>query len=162
MQKNHHTQHHGGFALYLAIVISGIVIFIGIAVADISFQEVRLSQSGRDSQYAFYAANTGIECALYWDAQYAAFPLSSDTAGDLRDPIYCADQEITPVVAESDENNATTTFSVMGINDAPPSCAHVTVGKASTTSGVKTIIQARGRDNCDGADRVERAIRVTY
>ena len=48
-------------------------------------RQVLLSGTGRDSQYAFYAANTGIECAMYWDLQASStdsfvFATSSDTS----------------------------------------------------------------------------------
>ncbi len=177
MIKQKETQK--GFALYFSIIIASIVIFIGIAVADISFQEVRLSQSGRQSQYAFYASNTGIECALYHDSTNASFPLDEDDVSDGKPlDITCtghSENEISgggtfgdidnqEFLVEADSDSATTTFKLFNVNDspAPESCVIVSVGKRVDSGVIKTTIESRGRDKCDGSRRTERAIRINY
>lgn len=62
-----------GFTLLLAALISSIVLSIGAAIYGIAIKELQLSTLGRNSQYAFFAADTGAECALYWDVRYAYF-----------------------------------------------------------------------------------------
>src|SRR3989344_1182654 len=57
----------GGYALMLSIVVSSIVLSIGISLLNIVQKELILSATGRDSQFAFYAADAGLECVLYWD-----------------------------------------------------------------------------------------------
>lgn len=56
-----------GFTLLFAILVSVLVLAVGASMISIALKQVILSGAGRESQYAFYAANTGIECALYWD-----------------------------------------------------------------------------------------------
>lgn len=56
-----------GFTLLFSILVSIMVLAVGASIINISLKQVILSSSGRESQYAFYAANTGIECALFWD-----------------------------------------------------------------------------------------------
>lgn len=56
-----------GFTLIFAILVSVMVLAVGTSIINISLKQVILSSSGRESQFAFYAANTGMECALYWD-----------------------------------------------------------------------------------------------
>jgi hypothetical protein len=56
-----------GFTLLFAILVSIMVLAVGASIINISLKQVILSSSGRESQFAFYAANTGLECALFWD-----------------------------------------------------------------------------------------------
>jgi hypothetical protein len=60
-----------GFVILFAVLISSLVLSVGISIISISLKQIILSGSGRDSQYAFYASNSGAECAQYWD--YAGF-----------------------------------------------------------------------------------------
>ncbi len=68
----------GGYALMLSIVVSSVVLSIGLSLLNIVQKELILSGTGRDSQFAFYAADAGLECVLYWDIHEQAFP-SSET-----------------------------------------------------------------------------------
>lgn len=52
-----------GIALLLAIVIAGLVLTIGVALSLLATKEFGLSNTGRDSQLAYYAAQTGANCA---------------------------------------------------------------------------------------------------
>jgi len=63
-----------GFALLFAVFTAGILLLIGVSILSISLRELSISQSAKDSQLAFYAADSARECALYWDIKKAAFP----------------------------------------------------------------------------------------
>lgn len=65
-----------GFTLLLAALISSIVLAVGAAIFGIAQKQVMLSALGRDSQFAFYAADTIAECALYWDFRCNYFATS--------------------------------------------------------------------------------------
>ena len=56
-----------GFTLLLAALVGSIVLAVGTAIYSIAQKQITLSGVGRDSQFAFYAADTGLECAQYWD-----------------------------------------------------------------------------------------------
>ncbi len=56
-----------GFALTLALLIVSIVTSIGLSIFEILFTEASLTRNINESQYAFYSADTGAECVLYWD-----------------------------------------------------------------------------------------------
>lgn len=80
-----------GFALLIATLVSGLFLAIGAVIFQIAYIQLLLSSVGRDSQFAFYAADTGAECALYWDRQYSlgahdgsgsAFNVFSEGTGD--------------------------------------------------------------------------------
>lgn len=56
-----------GFVILYAVVISSLVLAVGISIISIATKQLKISGLGSQSQYAFYAANTGTECALFWD-----------------------------------------------------------------------------------------------
>lgn len=60
-------RHEGGFVILYAVVLASLVLAVGISIISIATKQVSISGFGRESQYAFYAANTGTECALFWD-----------------------------------------------------------------------------------------------
>lgn len=66
-----------GFTLLLAALIASIVLSLGVSIAGLIQKELILSSTGRDSQFAFYAADSGAECALYWDVRKRVFSSAS-------------------------------------------------------------------------------------
>ena len=149
-----------GFTLLLAVLISSILIAIGSAIFNILSKEIILSSSGRESQFAFFAADTGIECALYWDTKQNAFATTSaltqvacgggladltrTSGGTLLRPTY------------------TTAFSFPLNGGVANPCITVTVTK--TFYPTETVIASQGYNTCVTTNplRLERAIRVQY
>jgi len=68
-----------GFTLLLAVIVSAISLSLGTAIFSIEQKEVTLSSVCRNSQFAFYAADTAAECALYWDMRFNFFSTSTPT-----------------------------------------------------------------------------------
>lgn len=62
-----------GFTILLASIISAAVLVLGAAIFSIAQKQSALASASKQSQYAFYAADTGSECALYWDTQKDLF-----------------------------------------------------------------------------------------
>ncbi|HXK40184.1 MAG TPA: LamG domain-containing protein [Candidatus Paceibacterota bacterium] len=60
-----------GFTLFYAVLTASLLLAIGIAIFNITYKELILSSGARESSNAFYAADTGLECALYWDLRHA-------------------------------------------------------------------------------------------
>lgn len=54
-----------GFVILFTILIAAIIMVIGLGMYSIASRETALSGTAREAQYAFYAADAGIECALY-------------------------------------------------------------------------------------------------
>ena len=74
-----------GFVLLFAVLISTLVLAVGISMISIALKQVVLSGSGRDSEYAFYASNTGAECATYWDlASSSVFTTATIPGANVR------------------------------------------------------------------------------
>lgn len=153
---------HAGFTILFAVLVGGLLFSIGLAVAHLAIREVVLGAAGKDSNFAFFAADTGIECALYWDINIGrdevVFPSSEDETG--RGAISCNGPQSIPVsIAREESAAATSTFMLAFV---PKGCAIVAVGKTVFGS---TVIESRGRNDCGaGANpgRVERALRVRY
>lgn len=61
-----------GYALLFAVLVSALVLAIGVSILNISRKELILTSGGRNSEYAFYAADSGYECAIYYDYQGAS------------------------------------------------------------------------------------------
>ena len=82
-----------GFVLLLSAIVASITLAIGVSIFGIAQKQVVLSSLGRDSQFAFYAADTGAECALYWDVRHSYF--GTTTPSGFRPPNYpkCDGQE---------------------------------------------------------------------
>jgi Tfp pilus assembly protein PilX len=55
----HPLRSQKGFTLLLAALVSTIVLALGAAIYGLVVKELALSSLGRDSQFAFFAADTG-------------------------------------------------------------------------------------------------------
>ncbi len=61
--------HNRGFTAFIAVLVSSLALAVGLSIYDLLLRELLLSQTARESQLAIFAADTGVECALYWDNQ---------------------------------------------------------------------------------------------
>jgi hypothetical protein len=178
------AQSRKGFAMLFAVLVSSVLLSIGASIFNLTLKELILSSSGRESQFAFYAADTGIECALYWDFKAATpstmFATSSESVGtwrnniiDLQSPAAsCVGIDLAPsfkAPLSTTGSSAVTRFELTIPNTDPqggpaPYCAIVTVTK-SVAGLTSTVIESRGYNTaCDSNDqsRIERALKVTY
>ncbi len=55
-----------GFALLLALIISSVVLAIGVSILHVSVNQINLSATARESEFAFQAAHAGVDCLMYW------------------------------------------------------------------------------------------------
>lgn len=169
-----------GFTLLFAVIVSTLVLAVGGSIINIALKQVILSGTGRESQYAFYAANTGIECAYYWDiagvdgapafATSSAFtpPGAAACAGTV--DIY--DDSSTGAAFDSDTIGLVTESSFYlrdfsnTNNEDLEYCAFVTVTKTLDNGGrvASTTIESRGYNTCDATNprRIERGLELNY
>jgi hypothetical protein len=66
-----------GFALLIAVIFMSVMLTFGLALSSIGFKQQQLASSAIGSHYAFYAADAGLECALFADQQYNLFAYSA-------------------------------------------------------------------------------------
>ena len=69
-----------GFTLLVAVIFMSVMLSLGLALASLGYKQEILASSALDSQYAFYAADAGLECALYADQQQNLFAYSANLA----------------------------------------------------------------------------------
>ncbi|OHA89245.1 MAG: hypothetical protein A3C70_00150 [Candidatus Zambryskibacteria bacterium RIFCSPHIGHO2_02_FULL_43_14] len=143
-----------GFTLFVAIVITGTLLLVATGIVSLAVRQALISAFGRESQYAFYAADTGIECTLYWDVKNpAGFSAFSTSTGST---ISCNGSSF---------NVGGSPLSTFSFTMAPESyCVSVTVTKAYVSNVLVTTIESKGYNTCDLSNprRVERAIRAKY
>lgn len=151
------TQSQRGFTILLAALIASLVLALGISIFSIAQKQLILSSIGRNSQYAFYAADTAAECALYWDSRHLAFDPTAPVT-----PISC-DTATTITVSHTDLVAYPVTYTF----DFEPNayCAQVTVIK--NTVHPRTVIHADGfsvpcADVEVNARVLQRSVELTY
>ncbi len=66
-----------GFALLIAIIFMSVLLMFGVALSSLAYKQQLISSSAVESQYAFYAADAALECALYEDQQQGLFAYGS-------------------------------------------------------------------------------------
>ncbi|MEI7709525.1 MAG: pilus assembly PilX N-terminal domain-containing protein [bacterium] len=134
-----------GFVIIFAVTLSAILLAIALGVSNIALKEIRFGTNARDTNDAFFAADTGLEQALYNDK----YPSSVCTI-------------------TSPATSCSTSFVIIGLGSQGQSCVKVTASK--TLTPLATYIDAKGY-NTGGTDsscvssstsRVEREIKASY
>ncbi|PCI29729.1 hypothetical protein COB55_01475 [Candidatus Wolfebacteria bacterium] len=151
-----------GVALLLSVIISSLLISIALSMIHIATKDVTLSVSGRESQLAFYAADMGMECALYWDIKQGVFATSTDSTPYIG-TAECEGKDIFTIEIV-DPLTSATAVTKFTLDYSDGRCSVVTVTKTDSSGRVTTKIESRGYNSCAVTDprRVERAIRATY
>jgi hypothetical protein len=62
---NKYTQNQNGFALLLAIIVSGVVLSVGLAMLSVTLKQLDLGINTIGSERAFQAAAAGMDCVRY-------------------------------------------------------------------------------------------------
>ena len=148
-----------GFTLFIAMVVMGTLLLIAAGITSLAVKQSFISSTGRESQNAFYAADTGIECALYWDVQNPSGKSAFSTS--TASTITCNNSANLPV-GGGGYGNPTSVFSFTLTPDIY--CASVSVTKVYIGPVLRTTIESKGYNTCDTTNprRVERAVRATY
>lgn len=175
-RKYERKRKEGGFVVFLAVLVVTIAVAIGLSLASVTVKSIQLSSSARQSIYAIYAADTGIECALFWDirgseAAYYGSPVFPTSTSSSIPPsgsnLNCLGTDITTVWNSSPPiqqgpSSATTTFE---LNLPGPRCVIVEVIKNVVSSiRTDTAILSRGYNTTCAFDyaTIERAVKVSY
>lgn len=108
MLKNIH-QKEKGFTLLYAVLVSSIILAASLSIINIALKQHKLAALSRESKIAFYAANTGIDCALYWNSHTRTV---TELAGDTEINIFpSAGAYDDPARTDDDQNQAARTDS---------------------------------------------------
>ena len=168
-----------GFTLLFASLVVSLILSIGLAIAHITLSQLLLSSAGRDSQFAFYNADSGIECALYHEFNVRhpdgsfIFPVDEDDVPANTTKIECNGFN-PPDLFYDDPSSSATTSTFFTIN--PPGGSCTGANKTKPTFRVKVDksprdafsnyvhIESRGYNTCDTTNprRVERGLYVKF
>jgi hypothetical protein len=166
--------HKDGFTIFAAIIVAGVLSIIAFSLSALSSKQVSLATLNRDSGQAIFAANAGVECALYWDSRPvtgSAFATSTASSVVCNGTTTSSGQAIAGTTTLSriggggSANPASTFgFSLGTVANPSQACAIVTVNKYYSGSSLMTHINSYGYNNCDISDprRVERGIEINF
>jgi len=149
-----------GYAILFTIVIVSAVSVITAGLTNAVYKQLVLSSLAKDSQSAFYQADTAGDCALYADRVEGAKPIPNlITAGGI---FSCGGLELT-VVPTGPNYIILPSLAVQASSDP---CFRIDVIKDTTTTPgtIKTTIEAKGYNFCDITNprTVEREIKIDY
>lgn len=154
-----------GYALYTAIMLTSLLFLVAYSTLNIVIKQLELSSIGADSNLAFYNADSGIECAMYWDLKNGSV---SAFATSTASTISCNNQSVSTGSQTVSTNPSSLSRIGGGGNSNPVSifqinftrgCAIISVTKNTNNT---TLIESRGYNSCSGSKRFERGIKVLY
>lgn len=151
-------QQSKGFVLLFAVVLSSIVLTITLGVLNISLKEINFSTSAKDTNESFFAADTGAECALFYDKSVEAENAFTGTATIME----CNNNTITPIESPL----SFWSFTITDLNKDGKGCAIVTVDKTNpiTTKIISKGYNLGGDGTCSStnSNKVERQLELSY
>jgi len=154
MKNNFTTKDQHGFVILFAVLISAIILLIGTGILSITVKETILASTARESQISINAADTGVECMLYY--KFVTEPLTPGV------PVSCL---------ESTTSYAPTVDFEITDSQQRNMCARVSVSTTpSATPPLNEIkILSQGFNVCSGSQPdtvdpllLERVYRVIY
>lgn len=163
------TERSGGFTLLFASLVISLLLVIALAIANTSILQFLLAGTGRDSQIAFYNADSAIECALYYDhgkVNGFSFPTNQTELGSAT-PITCNGQSSNIISSNYSAPTSTITYtfnpSSSCVNSMPSYTIEVNKAQVAPET-FKTVIRSRGYNTCNANNprRVERGLRIIY
>ena len=148
-----------GFVLLFAVTLSAILLSVALGVLNIAFKEVKFSTSAKDTNDAFFAADTGIECAEYNDKSTSSIFTTSSPSTQY---IICLGNNNVQVTGPS----PVWKFIISGLGSSGKGCAIVTVDKTQQTV---TTVTSDGYNNGGSSNTcsptsntVQREVQSTY
>ena len=154
-----------GYTLLFAVLTAALVLGVAAFILEISTKQYELSASARDSLYAYYAADSGIECV-----SLRTFGAGGQPSTNIYDPThvstiscgYSSNVSVSYSTINSYEyqtlpdplyasNASTTSFSLQLSPNAsqPLTCAVITIIEYYDASAVyHDITQSRGYNHC--------------
>ncbi len=152
-----HPRTQRGFTLLIAVILSTVVLTVGIALLDVAYKQVILASTAKESQAAFYNADSALECALYYDQKSDAFNFLTPA---LSSTLVCSS---TPVVNYAlDATNPAVHITTFALP-----CSSGGVYASSTIykySSGATSLYADGFNDCNASNprRVDRGLKAVY
>lgn len=149
-----------GFALIVAVILSAVAAAVTITLTTLAYKNLMLSSTAKESQYAFYAADSALECALFWDnGAHNSFAYTSSPSSIS---INCEGAAVT-LTGTADASTVTYKSGWFTINGTR--CARITAYKGSpSTPGTKLYADGVNKSCSEvtTARSVERGLKASY
>ncbi len=167
IQKISHN--NKGYTLLFAVLVSSLVLAVGISILEVSKKEFLLAAAARESTSAFYSADSGLECAAFYDDSGILFRITGGSSV-FANSMKCSNHIPTNSSLTSSGGASVYAFDILldDVGNGAYTCARVTV----TKDPKKTTIESRGynigwdtsTNTCSKPSprRVERAIVYDY
>ena len=135
------TRAQRGFALLIAVIFMSVMLTLGLTLGSLAYKQEVIASSAIESQYAFYAADAGLECALYADQQENLF--SYDPSTNVPPQMTCdgSAPESSAIASRTASQWVIRSWLALDNNTR---CAEVTVYKPATTG--TTYLFSQGYD----------------
>ncbi len=152
-----------GITLLIAVFIASVALAVAIGIFSFLYSENQLAVATEDSFAAYRAADSGIDCALYWDIKgtagdgsQSAFPASPT----LPFNIFCGGN----TVAVNNFNADTYKFDIdFSANDSSNhSCAHVSITKVNNSASIISLGESKICSSASSNRTVQRGIELDY
>lgn len=155
-----------GFALLIAVIFMSVMLTFGLALGSFAYKQQVLASGSVESQYAFYAADAALECALYADQQQSLFAYIPDLGAPA--PVMTCDNSA-PVSATVLSHTASQWVTSTRLSlDSGRRCADVTVYKPAPNTDTNYLFSQGYDVSCSvvaspsGARFVSRGINARY
>ena len=164
---------NSGFVLLFSIILSVVILALALGISNVAFRENTFATSAKETNNSFYAADIGVECALFYDlkpVQGSSGPVFPFGEPEANVTTTCSGNFIglnngDPVTPTSPPWE----FIVLGLGDIGKACAKVSLDKEDIgTPSESTQIISRGYNEGDALcestnpNRIERVLEVNY
>lgn len=139
-----------GFALLITVIFMSVMLTFGLALGSLGYKQQVLASSAIGSQYAFYAADAALECALYADQQDNAFAYNEDF-GEVPLSLFSCDNSVPNISTRTLTQIGSAAVEIFKYRfpiDSGKRCADVTIYKYSVAQpdDLTTYIFSQGYD----------------
>ncbi|MSU74748.1 hypothetical protein EXS57_03155 [Candidatus Kaiserbacteria bacterium] len=159
-----------GFTLLISVIFMSVMLSFGLALGSLGYKQQVLASDAITSQYAFYVADTALECALYADQQEALFAYTETSYDGNPKSMTCDGNTVAVVQMPPSVSQLISTVRLS--LDSDTHCADVTVYKYKTPQApdnVTTYLFSVGYDvscsrvvNPEGGRFVSRGVSAQY
>jgi len=152
-----------GFAAFYAVLVITVLLTVSLKMLDVALKGQILSSGSRESLKAFYAADSGVECALYNDLRIGRIfeAPEQNRAGSVT----CGSSSF-PLAGLSEAQGcpAGAFCTIFTYPLSPTSQVDIVVKKKDQNNNqqIRTLVEARGYHVANGVKKLERAVRTEY
>lgn len=170
--------YRSGFTLLFGVLLTAFLLAVGMSLLSFSSKQVSISGLGRESQTAFYAADSLVECIRYHDENNNFVDVYNVTTAQQLDcngmsvgytvtNAQCAnaDESLCPDNYSNTDDYIKITFTEenisAGMNQSAQAFLVKQLNNANQAVGSTLTVQGRNTKD-DSSRRVERAVKLTY